>query len=519
MTRVPALLRLSLSAGAMALVAAGAPAQADTLRDALAAAYSTNPTLESARANQRATDEGVPITRAQGLPSVNVVATHVEFIQQSANAFTAPDRNLGVNAQLLVPVYSGGAVRNGIAAAKERIEAGQAELRNTESTLFSQVVAAYMDVLRTESLVALATNNVAVLRTNLEATSDRFQIGDLTITDVAQSRSRLALAEGDLQSAQANLIAARETYIRLVGREPGELEAPPPLPGLPDTVGDAIVTALGNNPNLDAARQRAQAAGFDTRAAGAGRLPNVSLFVNGDYSDFFGTLGGALAGQPADPSDPNSPAVGFLQRETTANAGVRVTIPLFQAGLPAAQKRQAGARESAALEDVIAAERQIIAETRSTYSNWEAANGLIRSAQSAVEAAELSLEGVRAENSIGNRQVLDVLNAEQELVNARAQLVTARRNAYVAGFNLLALMGRAEARDLNLDAGVLYDPTLNADRVSSKLWDWDRDPKAAPKSTRTVDIPPATATIGPQLLPGEGYSSRFGTNQGDQRGE
>lgn len=478
-------------AGSASLLALGAPAQADGLREALVGAYNTNPTLESARADQRAVDEGVPIQRAQGLPSASVTATHIEFLRQSANSFTAPERNLGVNAQLLVPVYSGGAVRNGIAAAKERVEAGQADLRNTESAIFSQVVAAYMDVLRTEALALLAANNVAVLRTNLDASSDRFQIGDLTITDVAQSRSRLALAEGDLQQAEANLIAARETYIRLVGSAPGELEAPPPLPGLPDSVGAAIVSALENNPNLQAAKLRAEAAGYDTKVAGAGRLPTVSLFANGDYSNFFGTLGGPVSNE-------------FAQTETTANAGVQVTIPLFQGGLPAARQRQAGARESAALEDVIAAERQIMAETRSTYANWQAANGVIKSAQAAVEAAELSLEGVRAENSIGNRTVLDVLNAEQELVNTRAQLVTARRNAYVAGFNLLALMGRAEARDLNLDTGgVLYDPQVNADRVSSKLWDWDRDPEPAAKSTSTVDIPPANATIGPQLTPGE----------------
>ncbi len=488
MMRCAALLRLTASASILTLAA---PAQADTLREALVGAYDTNPTLEAARANQRATDEGVIIQRAQGLPSANVTATHIEFIRQSANSFTAPERNLGVNAQVLVPVYSGGAIRNGINAAKDRVEAGAADLRNTESTLFSQVVASYMDVLRTEALAALSANNAAVLRTNLEATSDRFEIGDLTITDVAQSRSRLAAAEGDLQLAQANLIAARELYIRLVGRAPGELEAPPPLPGLPDAVGGAIVTALENNPNLIAAKERAQAAGFDTKVAGAGRLPTVGLFVNGDYSDFFGTLGGPVSNQ-------------FLQRETTANAGVRLTIPVFQGGLPAARQRQAGARESAALEDVIAAERQVIAETRSTYSNWQAANSVIKSAQTGVEAAELSLEGVRAENSIGNRTILDVLNAEQELVNARAQLVTARRNAYVAGFNLLALMGRAEARDLNLDTGgVLYDPAINADRVATKFWDWDRDPKAEAKSTRTVDIPAADATIGPQLLPGE----------------
>ena len=478
-------------AGCASAIALAAPANADTLRDALVETYNTNPTLEAARADQRATDEGVPIARAPGLPSTNVTATHIEFVRQSANSFTAPDRNLGVNAQLLVPVYSGGAVKNNIKAAKERVAAGQASLRNTESTVFSQVVAAYMDVLRTEALAALAANQVDVLTINLEATSDRFEIGDLTRTDVAQSQSRLAVAQGDLRLAEANLIAARETYLQLVGKAPGDLEAPPPLPGLPDTVGLAIVTALESNPNLIAAKERAQAAGYDTEVAGAGRLPTLGLFANGDYSDFFGTLGGPIA------SD-------FRQRETTANIGVRLTIPIFQGGLPAARQRQAGARESAALEEVIRIERQIIAETRSTYSNWLAANAVIESSQAAVEAAELSLEGVRAENSIGNRQILDVLNAEQELLSARAQLVTARRNAYVAGFNLLALMGRAEARDLNLDTGgPLYDPQLNYERVRGKLWDWDRDPEPEPKSTRTVDIPAADATIGPQLEPGE----------------
>jgi len=475
---------------ALALALGAGPAAGETLREALASAYGTNPTLEAARANQRAIDEGVPIARAQGLPSLNLTATHTEFLRQSANAFTAPERNLGVQAQALVPIYSGGAVRNAIAAAKERVEAGQADLRNTESVVFSQVVAAYMDVLRTEALTMLAANNVAVLKTNLEAAGDRFQIGDLTITDVAQSRARLAVAEGDLRQAEANLIAARETYIRLVGRPASGLEAPPPLPGLPDTLEEAIAAALAHNPNLEAARLRAEAAGFDTKAAGAGRLPTLGLFVNGLYSDFFGTLGGPVAAQ-------------FVQRETTANAGVRLTIPLFQGGEPAARQRQAGARESAALEDVIAAERQVIAETRSTFANWQAANQVIKSAQAAVEAAELSLEGVRAENSIGNRTVLDVLNAEQELLQARVQLVTARRNAYVAGFSLLALMGRAEARDLNLDGGVLYDPAVNARRVSSKLWDWDRDPRPAAKSTSTVDIPAPDAMIGPQLSPGQ----------------
>ncbi|AOL25047.1 outer membrane protein [Erythrobacter litoralis] len=470
---------------------AAAPAQADTLREALAAAYNTNPTLAGARANQRATDEEVPIQRGQGLPNLNVTATHIEFIRQSANAFTAPERNLGVNAQLQVPIYQGGRIRNSTRAAEERVEAGQADLRGAESALFSQTVAAYMDVLRTEALAGLAANQVEVLDVTMQATRDRFEIGDTTLTDVAQAESRLALAQGDLRNALANLVSARETYIELVGKAPGNLQAPPPLPNLPDNVGTAVVTALENNPDLIAARQRAEAAGFDTEVAGSGRLPTVALFANGDYSDFYGTLGGPIAAN-------------FVQRETTANAGVRVTIPLFQGGVPAARQRQAGARESAALEQVIQTERNVISQTRAAYASWQASLAVIESSKTAVEAAELSLEGVRAENSIGNRTILDVLNAEQELVSARSQLVTARRNAYVAGFTLLATMGKAEARDLNLDTGgPLYDPTLNYERVRGRIWDWDRDPEPEPESTRTVDIPAPEATFGPVLESGE----------------
>ncbi len=150
----------------------------------------------------------------------------------------------------------------------------------------------------------------------------------------------------------------------------------------------------------------------------------------------------------------------------------------------------------------------MIAQVRAAYSSWRAANAIIASSQAAVDAAELSLEGVRAENSIGNRTILEVLNAEQELLSARVQLVTARRNEYVAGFNLLAAMGRAEARDLGLgEIGPLYDPIENYDRVRGIIWDWQRDPEPVAQSTRTVDIPPQDADIpemqGPLLDPGE----------------
>jgi outer membrane protein len=201
-------------------------------------------------------------------------------------------------------------------------------------------------------------------------------------------------------------------------------------------------------------------------------------------TDYLGTLGsvpGAAAPE---------------QRQFSAQAGLRATIPLFQGGRPAAQERQAQARASAALENIIAAERDVISTTRSAFANWQASLAIIESNQAAVAAAELGLEGVRAENTVGNRTILDILDAQQELFRAQVQLVTARRNAYVAGFNLLAAMGHAEARDLGLDEfGPLYDPTDNYDRVRGNIWDWTMDPNPVTQSTRTVDIPAQDADI------------------------
>ena len=478
-------LRPALLAGAAATaLGLSAPAAADTLRDALNGAYRTNPTLQGARAQQRAIDENVPIEKAAGRPSADATVQYIEFVKQSSTSFTAPKRSLGASANLGVPIYSGGAVKNAVKAAENRVEAGQADLRGTESAIFSQTVAAYMDVIRGEALVDLNANQVEVLRVNTQATSDRFEIGDLTRTDVAQSQARQALAEGDLRTAQANLIAAREDYIRLTGMAPDNLQPPPPLPGLPASLDDAVATAIANNPDIIAARERAEASGFDIDVAGASRLPRVSLFTGGDYTNYLGTLGSP------------TPGVNLPQTSTGVQAGVQVSVPIFQGGRPAALQRQAQARSAAAQEQVIGAERDVIAQVRSAYSSWQASTQIIVSTQSAVDAATLSLEGVRAESTVGNRTILDILNAEQELVVARSQLVTARRNAYVAGFSLLAAMGKAEARDLGLgDDGPLYDPQINYERVKNKWWDWERDPDPVAQSTRTVDIPAPTAEI------------------------
>jgi outer membrane protein len=152
---------------------------------------------------------------------------------------------------------------------------------------------------------------------------------------------------------------------------------------------------------------------------------------------------------------------------------------------------------SQAQELEIAAEREAIAQTRAAYASWRASLDVIASSERAVSANELSLEGVRAENSVGNRTILDILNAEQELLQSKVQLVTARRNAYVAGFSVLAAMGRAEARDLGLDGGPLYDPMADYDAVKDKKNDWAKQPDAATVATRTVDTPAQKAEIEP----------------------
>ncbi len=472
--------RIALCAAMLAL--AGTPAHADTLRDALASAYNNNPTLQAARANQRGVDENVVIQRAAGLPQAAGNASYSEVIADNyhdpANLY--PDRQVNAGLSLSVPVYSGGAVRNSVQAAKIRVKAGQADLRATESAIFSQVTASYMDVILNEAIVGLNMKLVDVLQVNLQATSDRFEIGELTRTDVAQSSARLEIARGDLRSARANLVEARERYIKLVGREPGRLTPPPPLPAMPVSAEEAAALALQFNPDLIAAQERADATRYDIKVAGSSRLPTVEVFTSGSFADALGSgalLTDAVTGAGRD-------------RTTSATAGVRATIPLYQGGRPAAQERQAQAGASAALEQQVAVERDVIAQVRAAYSSWQAANSIIASTQSAIAANELSLEGVQAENTVGNRTILDILNAEQELRNSRVQLVTAQRNAYVAGFTLLAAIGKAEARDLDLDTGgPLYDPQDNYRRVKGKYFDWGSDPDPVTQSTRTVDTP------------------------------
>lgn len=475
--------------GVAALALLAGPANAETLREALARAYATNPQLTGARANQRATDEGVPLARSQGLPQVTTQSSVIEnVLNPSSRGFTQAPRQGSVQVQVSQSLFAGGAVRNGVRAADARVDAGRANLRSTEANVFTLVVAAYNDVIRDEAIVRLNQQNVRVLEVNLQASKDRFQVGDLTRTDVAQSEARLASAQAQLRNAEASLIRSRENYVATTGAPASTLDTPPVLPNLPVDPNAAVGVAVANNPSLIAARRTSDAAGFDVGVARASRLPTISAVGSGGYTSFLGSA--------------QSVNGTVLQQDGgQAQVGVQMSLPLWQSGRPSAQIRRAQALEGAAIEQVTQVERSVVSDARSAFAAWQSALRVIQSSEVQVAANRLSLEGVRAENSVGTRTILDILNAEQELLNSQVQLVSARRDAYVAGFALLAAMGRAEARDLGLDGGALYDPTVNYSRVRNNIWDWSGDPAPVPIAPSTVNSPAQTPVVTRELDP------------------
>jgi outer membrane protein len=457
---------LLAAVGAGALIVGAGAAGAQTLRDALVQTYNSNPTIMAQRAQLRSLDEGVAVARAQGRPQLaGVAGVNQNVIRRGA----APGRSVNAGIDVSYPLFNGGRVRNAIRAADERVAAGRANLKATEGDVFTEAVGAYMDVIRDRSIVTLNRNQVRVLQTNLQATRDRFEVGDLTRTDVAQSEARLALARSTLATVEGRLEGSEENYRRVIGVLPDELEPPPPLPTLPGTADQAVEIALASNSDLQAIAAQIRAAGRDVSIARADRLPTVSAVSSSDYINYLG-----------------SGPTGSGASATTGSVGVSARIPIYQGGLVGARVRQLQAAQGQLLERGVEVERLVVANTRAAFASYQAAQQAIESNQVAVNANTLALEGTRAEQTVGTRNVLDVLNAEQELLNSQVALVSARRDAYVAGFALLNAMGQAEAEDLNLDGGALYDPLANYKRVSKRWSDWSDDPAPKPVSTRTV---------------------------------
>ncbi|TMJ15097.1 MAG: TolC family outer membrane protein [Alphaproteobacteria bacterium] len=467
------------AAATSALLVAGA-GQAETLREALVRTYNSNPTITGQRAQLRSLDEGVAIARAQGRPQLSATAGLNQDIAQTGGGV---GRNISAGINASYPLFNGGRVRNSIRAADERVLAGRANLRATEGDIFTEAVGAYMDVIRDRSIVTLNSNQVKVLETNFQATRDRFEVGDLTRTDVAQSEARLALARSNLAGAQGRLEGSEENYRRVIGDLPDELAPPPPLPTLPTTADQAVEIALANNSDVAALAAQIRAAGLDVRVARADRLPTVNANGTAEAINYLGTAARQFA-----PGAPDT--------VTQTGLGVSARIPIYQGGIVGARVRQLQSVQSQLLERGVEVERLVIANTRAAFASYEAAQLAIRSNETAVAANTLALEGTRAEQSVGTRNVLDVLNAEQELLNSQVALVTAKRDAYVAGFALLNAMGQAEAQDLNLDGGQLYDPVAHYDKTARRRSDWKDDPAPVPVATRTITgpvVPPVTA--------------------------
>jgi outer membrane protein len=443
---------LLLAAAAVSAAIAAAPASADTLAEAIAAAYQTNPDLDAQRATVRATDELVPQALAAGRPTLGTQLS----ANQAGLSFADNGRTYTAGIQLNQSLYQGGRVRTATSAAENRILAARARLRQAENTIILSVVTAYADVLRFQRVVDLNVSQVKVLDRELQSSNDQFEVGNVTRTDVAQSQARLALAQSNLVVAQNQLAAAGQAYLRVVGRLPENLAPLPPLPLLPGTAGQAVDFARENNPSLLAARFDEAAARYDVKTQQKARLPIVGAGVTAAYQYFQGGGSGTSFIRQG----------GFF----TQGATITATVPLYQAGLVGSQVRQLQATQSQRLEAISATSRQTDESVTNSFNQLRAARAVIEASKVAVDANALAAEGVRRENEVGTRTVIEVLNAEQELLTTQVNLVTAQRDEQVAGFALLASVGAAEAVALGLPV-TEYDATANAKAVRHRIFD------------------------------------------------
>lgn len=436
-----------------ALVSPCTVASADTLQDALIAAYGTNPQLGAERARLRAIDENVSIARSGWRPTVTMSGSygyqHTRAIIGFAPGITQSHPASG-NVTATQPIFDGLRTPYSVLQAKAQVQAGRASLDSVEQDVLLAVVTAYVDVQRDQAVVDLNRSNVDVLKRELEATNDRFNVGELTRTDVAQAQARLGGSTSALIQAEANLTNSIAAYERTVGQKPGTLEPPPPLPALPSSEDEALGVALKENPTLIAARENQSASRYGVVVAKGALLPSID--VRGRLSHDEETL---------------TP----LSQTDSKSVVAEVTVPIYQAGAEWARVRQAKQTNSENLMQIANTERQVREGVSNSWEQLRAARAQITSDEEQVHANEIAYEGVRQEAQVGSRTTLDVLNAEQELLNSRVSLVTSQRNEYVAGFQLLSSIGRLSAQELGLQVKP-YDPKTYYRKVSHKFIGW-----------------------------------------------
>ncbi|MGQ0662077.1 MAG: TolC family outer membrane protein [Pseudomonadota bacterium] len=448
-------MRVGPAVAVLAVLAALAwpSARAQTIEDALAAAYRGNPQLLAERARLRATDEGVPKALSGWRPTVTLSgqagkARDVLRQEDDIRGNTRAERlrtpqSLGVT--VAQPLYRGGRTLAETSRAENLVLRGRAVLTAVEQVVLLDAATAFTNVLRDQAVVDLNINNEQVLTRQLEAAQDRFTVGEITRTDVAQAEARLARSRADRVQSEGNLISSRATYFKVIGEAPGKL-APATLPrNLPPSEAQALAGAA-NNPTVIAAGHAERAAIDDVNLIAGEALPTLSLNSSVARNDETSTRG-------------------FVR--DSADIIAVLSVPLYQAGAVDARVRES--RQTAGQRRIEVEDARRRAQ-EDAQRNWEALNtalARIVAFEAQIRAAEIALEGVQQEAQVGSRTVLDVLDAEQELLDAKVNLVRAQRDKIVAGYQLAATIGKLTAAEQGLSVEI-YDPTIYYNRTRNR---------------------------------------------------
>jgi TolC family type I secretion outer membrane protein len=462
---------------------ASAAAGAETLTQALIHSYQSNPRILAARDQLRSVDE--QIAQAISLLRPTVTGTFsgglaTGRIQNEADTFVGSrisgSRTRPASAALTLsqPIFRGGREYAEIRRAEATIKGQRARLHSTEQDVFLEVVTAYMNVVRDEAIVRLRTNNVAVLRRQLQAVRDRFNVGEVTRTDVAQAEASVARAQAQRELAVGNHETSRANYANLVGHLPVRLVEPRPPAFLPAQLALALETAKETNPVIIAATYDEFAARHNVRSITGELLPQV--FLNGEVRRSF------------DPS--NQPDL----RSDSASVTLQVTVPLYESGSVYSRVRAAKQTVFQRGNDLAQARRTVEEAATRAWQTLQAARASVRAFQEEGRANAVALEGVRQENQAGLRTVLDVLDAEQALLNSQVNLVSARRDVVVAGYQLIQAMGKLTATELRLPVPI-YDATAYYRAI--KYLPFGVGPSTGPAPPKPGAATPATAPAQP----------------------
>ena len=427
-------------------------AHAQTLNEALIAAYLNNPTLLAQRAKLRAVDEQVPQALSNWRPTMEIESdAGVSAIYKNATSGDDPDRRQhreprSLSLSLDQSLYRGGRTLAATSEAENTVKAERARLLDVEQTVLLDVVKAYMDVFRDQAVLELNINNEQVLKRQLEASLDRFEVGETTRTDVHQSEARLARETADRIQAEGDLIVSRASYRNTVGEIPGKLIQPEAPAGLPTSEAEAIGAAATDNPIVTEAEFDEKASLDDVDEVRGELLPSVDL--EGSAKRAFNSSG----------KD---------SRSDTYTAKVTLSVPLYQSGSVYSRLREARQTAAELRRKFDQARRDATEETIQAWEGLQTARARIESFLSQIKANEIALEGVQREAAVGSRTVLDILDAEQELLDARVDLVRAGRDEMVAIYELKKAMGQLTAGQLQLPVD-FYDPEVHYRQVRHK---------------------------------------------------